>query len=97
MNLFYAITKEKKKANFFWDHRNPIFKLFQRLRTLTEKFNHFKNKAALKKNLYLSFILISELRLEDKLEPQVFQQIIEIENAYISQLKVYLIFVVWFL
>ncbi len=28
------------------------------------------------------------LRLEDKLEPNIFQQISEIENAYISHLKV---------
>ncbi len=28
------------------------------------------------------------LRLEDKLEPSIFQQIAEIENAYISHLKV---------
>jgi hypothetical protein len=28
------------------------------------------------------------LRVQDKLESQVFQQILEIENAYISQLKV---------
>jgi len=36
--------------------------------------------------------LVSEpaivLHLEDKLEPEIFQQIIEIENAYISHLKV---------
>ncbi len=28
------------------------------------------------------------LRLEDKLDPHIFQQILEIENAYINYLKV---------
>ncbi len=37
------------------------------------------------------------LRLEDKLEPNVFQQISEIENAYISHLKVMSIFILEFL
>jgi hypothetical protein len=46
------------------------------------------NKSRKKTSIVNQGDLYRVMHLEDKLEPQVFQQIIEIENAYINHLKV---------